>query len=360
MSDVIRTEGDRLRVTGHPEVLEVVTDAERFSSAVSRFLQVPNGLDGQRHRQVREALDPYFSDDRIEALEPRFRQVARELVRHLPREGEVDVVRELGTTYAVRAMLAWLGWDPDLEAELVGWVASNAAATRSGELARTRAVAEHFDDIIRRVIEPRLEEMDQDPVDVTDELLREHVAGEPFEPAEIVSILRNWTGGDLGSLALCVGVVLHQMAADPQIQADIRSRRGDPRALDRAIDELLRIDDPFVANRRVATGDTDIAGCPVSAGRQLVVDWTLANRDPRVFGDVDAYRPEDNASNNIVYGAGPHICPGRTLATLELRILLEEIIDATSHIGLPEGVEGVRAQYPLGGWERRPIRFRHR
>lgn len=355
---MIRTDGDRLRVLGHPEVLEVVRDAERFSSAVSRFLQVPNGLDGDRHAHVRAVLDPYFSAERMAALESRLRPLARKLVAELPRDRAVDVVTQLGTAYAVRAMLAWLGWDPALEDELVDWVGANAAATRSGELERTRAVAEQFDDIIRRVIEPRLSRLDEPPRDVTDELLRETVAGERFTNAEIVSILRNWTGGDLGSLALCVGVILHQIAVDDSIEADVRNRLSDAAALERAIDELLRIDDPFVSNRRVATTSTRLNGCPVSAGQRLVVDWTKANRDPRVFGDVDDYRPEENAPGNLVYGAGPHICPGRPLATLELRVLLEEVMAATTSIMLPPGEDrGVRADYPLGGWGSRPLCF---
>ena len=76
----------------------------------------------------------------------------------------------MGIRYAVQAMLAWLGWDPDLEEELVGWVADNAAATRSGEIERTRAVAEHFDAIIVRVLQPRLERLDEPARDITDQL----------------------------------------------------------------------------------------------------------------------------------------------------------------------------------------------
>ena len=266
----------------------------------------------------------------------------------------IDAVRGLGISFSVDAMLAWLGWSQDFEGELIDWVIDNARATRSGELDRTREVAERFDAIIRRVAAPRLDRHDEAPRDVTDELLRETVDGRALTHEEIVSILRNWTGGDLTSLALCVGVVVHQIATDPAIEADVRDRVGDPARLDAAIDELLRIDDPFVSNRRRATRDATVGGCPVRAGEKLTVEWTDANRDPDVFGDPDRYAPERNAAANLVYGAGPHVCPGRPLATLELRVLLEELLAGTTDLA-PSEEPGVRAERPLGGWLSAPF-----
>ena len=354
----LRQEHGYLRVVGHPEVVDVVTSAATFSSGVSRFLQVPNGLDGAQHAMFRAVIDRFFTHEALAVLEPRLRSVARRLVAKLPRGEATDVVGGLGTRYAVQAMLPWLGWDPGLEEELVTWVADNATATRSGELERTRTVAERFDEIIVRVIEPRLERLDSAARDVTDQLLREQVQGRNLSRAELVSILRNWTGGDLGSLALCVGVIMHQLAASPGICKQVRDRLGDDEALDRAIDELLRIDDPFVSNRRVALHGARLAGKDIGAGQRIVVDWTRANRDPRVFMDPDAFNPEENAPNNLVYGRGPHVCPGRGLATLELRILLEELLPVFSSIDLPVTPRGVRAEFPLGGWATCPVIFR--
>ena len=79
---------------------------------------------------------------------------------------------------------------------------------------------------------------------------------------ELVSILRNWTGGDLGSIALCVGVLASHLAADPALQAHLRSG-----GTDAVVDEILRIDDPFVTNRRKTTCPVHVGGVDIAEGQ---------------------------------------------------------------------------------------------
>lgn len=339
---------------GHAAVVAAAEDPTTFSSAVSRHLQIPNGLDGDEHDAFRPLVDSFFTPERMTDLAPRLRPVAAAAVAALPRDVEVDAVADLGAPYAVRATCTWLGWPLALEGGLLAWMRDNHAATRSGEFARTAAVADRFDEIIRRLTEARLGP--DAPDDVTTELTRATVDGRLLSDEEIVSVLRNWTAGDLASMALCVGVVTRYLAEHAHVQAHVRRHAGDAAALDRAVDEILRIDDPFVSNRRVATRDVEIGGVAVSEGDRVLLHWTDANRDPEQFGDPDAFRPDEHAPHNLVYGTGPHVCPGRPLATLELRLVLEELLAGTSVIepgGRPE-----REEPPLGGYRVAPVVLR--
>src|SRR5690606_37949137 len=174
----------------------------RFSNAVSRHLHVPNGVDGAGHAAWREALDGFFTVRALAAFHGEFRRVAAELVASLPRGVAVDAVSQVGVRFAVRAQSAWLGWPAALEEHLVDWVAENHAATRSGDRAWTGRVAEAFDDLVRSVLEPRRRAARAGEAgDVTTALMRTRVDGRPLSDAELVSVLRNWTGGDLGSIA---------------------------------------------------------------------------------------------------------------------------------------------------------------
>lgn len=383
-SDVQRTHGPLARtpggwaVLGHAEAREVARDPQRFSSAVSRFLQVPNGLDGAEHAAFRAALDPYFAPEEMQRLAPVIREVAERLIDEVldgapTRTGiEVDAVAEIGAVFAVRGQTRWLGWPESLEQELLAWMRENHAASRSGELARTSEVAERFNAIIRSVLAPRRAQQDQDPAgedigaagartepdDITSRLMRQTVTLDgqkprPLREEEIVSILRNWTGGDLGSIALCTGVVLTGLATTPQ-PAD-RIRRGSDEEAIAIIDELLRIDDPFVSNRRVTTCPVTLAGQDIPAGERIILHWTSANRDERAFTDPDAFDPEGHADRNLVWGTGAHVCPGRPLAMLELLTLLRVILERADLA--PAAQTGEREIAPVGGWRTAPVRL---
>lgn len=339
----------------HADVVAAARDPETFSSAVSRHLQIPNGLDGEEHARFRPLIDSFFIPDRMAALASGLRALARDAVAALPRGAEVDAVADLGSPYAVRATCVWLGWPLELEDELLAWMADNQAATRSGEYERTAEVALRFDALIRRLLAVRRgpDAAAEAPQDVTTELTRVTVDGRRLTEDEIVSVLRNWTAGDIASIALCVGVVVRYLAERPEIQESVRRQAGDPERLDRAIEEILRIDDPFVANRRVATCPVTLGTTEIAAGQRVLLSWREANRDPARFPDPDRFDPDGHAADNLVYGTGPHVCPGRPLARLVLRVLVEELLWAT-----PSWVAGGPAQRqepPLGGYRVAPV-----
>lgn len=340
----------------HAAVTAAALDHESFSNAVSRHLQVPNGLDGPSHTAFRAVVERYFTRERIVALEPVVEQVAAELVDALDVPGAIDAV-DVGSRFAVRAQSAWLGWPAELEDELLRWVHDNRAATHSRDRSRTAEVARRFTRIIRSLTEARREAGDDAPADITTELVHEQVEGRTLTDEEVVSILRNWTGGDLGSMALCAGVVLLHLADHPDLQRRLRSGVPD-RELDAVLDEILRIDDPFVTNRRVTTAPVTMGGREIAAGEGVVLNWTSANRDPRMFGDSDAFDPQSNAPYNLVWGIGKHVCPGRPLATLELRVLTRTLLDATTVIEPDPRQPRQRSLPPAGGFAVAPVHLR--
>jgi cytochrome P450 len=315
---------------------------------------VPNSLDQPEHTAFRAAIDPFFTPERMEALEPRVRRIAREIVGGLPRGITVDAVAEIGHPLAVRAQADWLGWR-GIEDELLVWMVDNHAATRSGDRSRTVAAAAAFDEIVLAQVRRRREMGSAAPGDPTTELLGVTVNGTLLPDSDIVSILRNWTAGDLASIAAALGVVVYFLATHPEVQETLRAHSDN---LTVAVDEMLRIDDPFLVSRRVTTVRTRVAGFELDPGTRIYLNWTSANRDEAVFGNPDDYRPEVHALQNVVYGTGIHVCPGRPLATLELVVAAKTLLDMTARIELAADTKLVRETYPLGGWRRVPVQLR--
>lgn len=340
----------------HADVTDAAHDDKTFSSAVSRYRQVPNGLDGRDHVAYRMLIDRYFTPDRVDALEPVVRTVARSLCAELAATAgddgrvHVEAVSRLGAQFAVRAQTEWLGWPSSLEPVLLEWMRDNRDATRSGDRAQTAAIAERFDEIVRTALAAVAA---GDGGTVTDELVADDTLGRPLEDEELVSILRNWTGGDLGSIALCVGVIVQFLAREPEIQQRIRDGL-DPTDHAAVLDEILRLDDPFVANRRITRCPVTVGGVRLPEQTRVVLNWTSANRDEAVFGDPDRFDPQGHAHRNVVYGTGRHVCPGRGLSTMELRVLVEELVAAFGAIE-PGAEEPQRSSTPIGGYASVPV-----
>ena len=338
----------------HGDVVAAAADPATFSSAASSHRMVPNSLDRPEHTAFRGAIDNFFTSECMRALEPRIRGIAHEIVCALPRGATVDAVTDIGYPLAARAQADWLGWQ-GIEGELLAWMAENHAATRSRDRSQAAAAAAAFDEIVLAQVRRRRQMGNAAPKDPTTELLTTTVDGELLPDADIVSILRNWTAGDLGSMAAAVGVVLYFLATHPEVQEALRAH---PDHLAPAINEMLRIDDPFLVSRRMTTVATQVAGSRLKPGTRIYLNWTSANRDETMFGDSDAYRPKENAAHNLVYGIGVHACPGRPLATLELSVTLQTLLGLTAHIELATNTKPVRETYPLGGWRRVPLRLR--
>lgn len=341
----------------HKDVVAAAKDDGRFSSAVSRFLQIPNGLDGEEHSRYRALIDTFLSPDALQPYVPVFEKIATELIQELKqRQGPIEAVHDLGAVFAVRAQCAWLGWPSHLEQPLLQWMEHNHAATRLGDDQEKAKVAQDFDQIIKSALQHAAQASGE--LTVTQQLQQVRIDGRLLSEAEVISILRNWTGGDLGSMALCIGVLVAYLVTEKKNNAHLYSElaAANSQQQEQFINEVLRIDCPFVSNRRITRCPVHVAGVEIPEGSRVKLNWTSANRDEAVFSP-SSFNPGDHAANNLVYGIGKHVCPGQTLATWQLRIMLEKLVHIAPSMQEAEGKQFVREVAPLGGYEQVPIRF---
>ena len=129
-------------------------------------------------------------------------------------------------------------------------------------------------------------------------------------------------------------------------------------SLPTAIDEILRIHGPLISSRRITTRPVEIGGRQLPAGERISLIWASANRDEAVVGDPDEFRLDREPSENLLYGAGIHDCPGAPLARLELIVVMEELLKRTAQIDLEPGKEPVMAAYPASGFSTLVLRIR--
>lgn len=342
----------------HDDVVAVVTDHDTFSSAVSTHPAVPNGFDPPKHGPYRDIVDHYFTDQQMHTFEPVCREVARTLLARLPRDEQLEFISSFALEYALESQRAWLNWPTYTVDALRHWTARNHEATLARDREAMDAVATEFDATVRKVLDDRRAQTPSStgpPDDVTSQLLRESIDGVPLGDEELVSILRNWTVGELATMSASTGILVAYLAEHPDLQQQLRDA---PQQLPAAIDEILRMHAPLIANRRVATRDVVLGGRSIRAGERVNVNWASANRDESCFGAPDDFHPDQNAAGNLLYGRGIHDCPGAPLARLELRIMLEELLASTSRVSLVPGASPDYASYPASGYRSLTLRLR--
>lgn len=339
----------------HEDVSRVLHDHKTFSNAVSRHLSVPNGMDPPEHTKYRRIIESYFTVQRMDAFEPVCRQLVAELVRDVLASGEVELMADFALPFAVRVQCAFLGWPPTLRERLVRWTRKNYEATLAQDLQAMSEIAREFEGFIDGMLETRMQTGAKPEDDVMGALTHEKVWGRPLSNEEIASILRNWTVGEIGTISASVGILIHHLSQHVELQQRLRAQ---PLLLPAAIDEILRIHGPLVANRRVTTRKVEIGGQKIDAGERISLNWVSANRDGRVFEDPQAFRLDRDPAANLLYGAGVHVCPGAPLARMEMRVCLEQLLERTTRIQDVPGKAPRLAVYPASGFATLPLQVR--
>lgn len=335
----------------HADIAEVIDRPEIFRSR-SPHPAIPNGMDPPEHTRYRNALVPYFDPEHMNAFEPRCRAIAAQLAELAVGLDELEFVGEFAEPYALGAQCDFLGWPNVIWVHLQGWTHGNQEAALSRDRAAGKALAEELSRYVDAAIRARrLARKPED--DLTTHLMSTTVDGRPLSDDDLASILRNWIAGH-GTVAAGLSILLFHLVSDQDLQ---QALRDDPASIPAAVDEIMRVDDPLVANRRTTSRAVEIGGRQIEAGSKITLMWIAANRDENAFPEPREIRLDRDQRNNFVFGAGIHDCIGAPLARLELRVALEELLARTSAIELVESQQPVRSVYPGNGFSKLPVRF---
>jgi hypothetical protein len=155
--------------------------------------------------------------------------------------------------------------------------------------------------------------------------------------------------------------------------------RSDRFFAQRCVQETLRLRPTTPRIKRLAEADTRVGDVAVPRGGVVVLDVAHANTDPQVWGDrADHFDPERTIPAGhqpwgLSFGAGPHICIGRTVAAglpsvsrqpeSHLTGLITYMVQAVARLGVEPDPQSppVRDSRTERGsrWASYPVRFRH-
>lgn len=348
-------------VVRHADVAEVASCPHLFTStqqnAVPRLSptgrKAPLALDPPEHTPYRRAIVQALSARRVAQLEVGARAHSRRLLEALVDRGEGDIVAEFASLLPVIVFSDWMGLDAD-QTEILWTVGKDYVRARQrsdlslNDDTMRRMVAMAQDLIADRRANPR--DPQQDP---TSSLLAEREGGALLDPDLVAASVRQILIVGIVAPPLVFGSISLHLARDPALH---RFLQGNPGSIPSAIEEFLRLYTPYRGFARTASADIEVHGRQLLAREPVALAFASANRDEAVFPDSGTFildRP--NIRQHIAFGVGAHACPGLSVARLELRVMLEELLRVTDRIELIGPVH--LANMPELGPTSVPLRF---
>ncbi|WP_240638986.1 cytochrome P450 [Micromonospora ureilytica] len=254
-------------------------------ATVSRFS--PPRRHAERRAVAVAALAPLNPDD--------LRQdAARLTMAVLDRSGDrVDVMRELARPVPLRALADRLGFaDPAAAGTAVAVV---AAAYHPGV---DPAVTSRADRAVAA-------------------LLAHAPQGQPVVRANLIGLLVQACDATAG----LIGAAAHHLLSPATARVLTTAGTADLLA------EVLRLDPPVRATRRVTVDGVRLGGRDLPAGSPVLLRFDAANRDPQAFTEPATFQPGRSGAGMVTFGTGERGCPGDrhalALATGVLDVLRE-------------------------------------
>ncbi len=313
-------------VTRYDLAVQVMRDARTFTVEDPRFSTArvvgPSmlSLDGHRHAVHREAFASAF---RPGATRERFAHAvsteADRLIDELAPWGSAELRRSFAGPLAAATITRVLGLDRDEVGVVLRWyeaiVGAVTEVTAGGGV--PRAGADAFDQL-----RARLEQVIA--LGRPSSLLGAAAASSELSTEQVVSNAAVLLFGGIETTEGMIANAALALLRRPDLLADVAR---DQRALDRSVEESLRLEPAAAMVDRYATAEVELAGVRIGRGELVHVSITAANRDPLVFPDPDRFDPDRaGARGHLAFAQGAHVCLGVHLATLETRTALAVLL----------------------------------
>jgi len=292
-------------------------------------------MDPPQHGPARRAVLGEFTVRRINALVPEIQRIVDEQIDQLLAGPQpADLVEALSLPVPSRVICAMLGVP---YADHPFFQANTAAMIKRDTPMRERREA--FDRIRDYMADLIATKEADPPDDLLGRQIRQRRADGAYDRRSLAALgfLLLVAGHETTANMISLGTL--KLLDDPEQ----RARLGDdPERTAGAVEEMLRyftIVDSGVA--RLATADTTVGDVTVRAGEGVLLLGLLANRDPDVFPDPDAFDVERSARHHVAFGFGPHQCLGQNLARVELRVVFDTLLRRVPTLRLAADVAGL-------------------
>ncbi|MGZ8762747.1 MAG: cytochrome P450 [Acidimicrobiia bacterium] len=280
------------------------------------------GLDDPLHRSRRNLVARRFTPRAVGEWEADVRATITRLFDGVEANGgRAEIISDLAAPLPAEMIGKLLGFEPEATPDLLSW--SERTITLGGG-------PRYFEDdgmiaameFAQASADLHAEKLRCPADDVMTVWTRAEVDGCPMAVETVIadSLLLLDGGAETTRTVIARGILAFIRSRE---QWEILRGGAD---LEIATEELIRYITPIHNMCRVATEDVDLGGETIRAGDQVVLMYGSANRDPAHFTDPERLDITRYPNRHLAFGFGTHFCLGASLARLEIRLFLEELV----------------------------------
>jgi cytochrome P450 len=339
-------------------VKRLLTDHAAFSSRYG-----PDWLifaDPPRHTKLRALISQAFTPRSVANLEPRIRELSRDLLDSIIERGEMDLAADYSVPLPTLVIAEMLGIPAASRPRFTRWndVLLDMSYTipgggdEAGVVAAFEAATAEMGDYLAGLLDERRARPKDD---LLTRLVQAEVDGERLTHEEILGFFQLLLLAGSETTTNLVNNAVLCFAEHPDQLDRLRGRMD---LLPSVIEEVLRYRSPLQWMYRVPTRDVELHGQVIPAGKLVLAMIGSANRDPRQFPDPGRFDITRDPNPHVAFGHGVHFCLGAPLARLEARIALADLLGRLKGLALASGEpwqprKGLHVHGPI----RLPVRF---
>ena len=321
-------------VVNHAGVRTVSRQVQRFISGRGTELfelpvdvaQTYSGMlnmDAPRHTRLRSIVTAAFSPRYIARLESAIRERAERVIDAVSERGECDFATEVAEPFPIAVICDMMGV-PESDRAEVARLSRTSVPLGDAEFGSFDDALQAALDLIEYAKVLGQERQRRPEGDLTTALITAEVDGERLSADEMGSFFELLITAGIETTAASIAHGLLVLCQNPDQRRLLYSDYA--RFAPGAIEEILRWSTPVIHFRRTATQDTDLDGARIAEGDKVVVFYSSANRDERVFADPYRFDIRRHPNPHVTFGGGgPHFCLGAHLARLEIGVMFEAL-----------------------------------
>ena len=303
-------------------------------------------MDGDKHRSQRGVMSRAFTPRMVKNLEDKFRQYADDIVDRALEKGTFNFVTDVGHTMPMEALGDVLGVPREQRPQFFEWVDTFAAPFDTRITPSFEAVATAIFSLLNYSVELGELKRREPGEDVITQLVQ---AADVVSEDELMGNMALLASGAAESTRTALSHGMHELMRNPEQMAWLRERADN--IPDSAIQEIVRIASPFTHLVRTATSDHELQGKEIKEGDIVLMLFAAGNFDERAFDEPNAFNLARENNPHLSFGRGPHQCLGKHVASLEMKILLEELLQRTKDIKPAGDIQYVRDAYSRGVYQ---------